>query len=192
MQDRSFGMAAFSLFSAVLAIVLFFITFGSVPELKEERKAQIAIVNMFEVDGTNAAQARKRQELARAIITVRGFDSSIPEFQDAQLEKQLSTIAKTGQPLNLQPVELNRQGRFMSLLFWWTLGTLCLSWLGYGLRYMDLCYSKGYRLWALVPWHRRWAWIVPLRAPWLVPFLISSFLWAGYKARRANKAAPSK
>lgn len=188
MEDRSFGLASFATVSLIFAIVLFVIAFMPVKELNAQRKTQVAIVNMFDVDGTHAAQVKQRQKLATSILAVKQFDGSIPEFQDATLEKQLATIAKTGQPLDLKPVELNESGRWLFVLFWWALGTLCLSWLGYGVRYWDLCHSKHYRLWALPPWHRAWAWVVPLRAPWLVPFLISSLLWAWCDSYRANKA----
>jgi len=186
------GFGPFMVGSFILALVLFFIMFLPVGELKAERKAQVAIVNMFDVDGTHAAQIKQRQELAKSILVVKRFDNSIPEFQDAKLEKQLSAIAKTGQPLDLHPVELNRQGRFVSLLFWWVFGTLCLSSLGYGVRYWDLCLDKHHRLWALLPWRRRWTWVVPLRAPWLIPFMIGSLLKALYDSYAANKAATKK
>lgn len=176
----------------IIAIALFFVTFGPLKELKEERKAQVAIIKMFDIEGSRPTQVEQRRELAKSILVVKRHDSSIPGFQDAQLEKQLATIARTGQPLDLQPVDLNRQGRFMSLLFWWTGVMLCLSWLGYGVRYLDLCRRKGYRLWALVPWHRRWAWMVPLRAPWLVLFLISSFLWSLYNAYTEGRNTAKK
>lgn len=186
------GFGLFMVGSFILALVVFVIMFLPVGELKAEREAQVAIVNMFDVDGTHTARVKQRKELATSILVVKRFDNSIPEFQDAKLEKQLSAIAKTGQPLDLRPVELNRQGRWLSVLFWWGFGTVCLSSLGYGVRYWDLCQSKGYRLWALPPWRRRWTWVVPLRAPWLIPFMIGSLLKGMYDSYAADKAAAKK
>lgn len=191
LEGRNSGLTILWTGALVLLFLSLIIATRPLNDMKDTRTAQTNVIDMFDKIGDSPSKAAERRELARSILVVKRFNSSIPEFNDPTIENQLTAIARTGKSLELQPLKIDRVGMLLSAAYMWLISVLCLASLKYGGRYLDMCNDRGYRLWYL-PWNRWWAWQVPLRAPWLTPFLIGSFLRALYDGYAAKKAAAKK
>lgn len=191
LEHRNGGSAMLWGGALVLLFVSLLIATRSLDDMKATRTAQANVVAMFDKIGDSPSKAAERQELARSILVVKRFNNSIPEFNDPKAEKQLAAVARTGGPLDLQPLRIDRAGMLLSAAFMWLISVLSLASLKYGGRYVGMCTDRGYRLWYL-PWNKWWAWQVPLRAPWLIPFLIGSFLRTLHDGHVARKSTVKK
>lgn len=164
---------------ALLFIMLFGRAVSQQIDDKIAYEQQAAVVELFDVNGSPRAQAAQRRELARSILTVKSYGNGIEEFKYSTVEKQVRAIAQTGEPLKLHPIKPSFLDKFLHILLICLCALAVLASLAIGLLHCAASYDEKVLI-IDMPWRRLWAWVLPLCAPWLLPFLFASLcraLW---------------
>lgn len=179
----------------ILGLVLLAICFWDFEYIKAEYKAKKDLAIMFDIEGTPEHQAEQRRELAKSILVVKRFDHSIAPFQRPEANKRLAIVARTGEPLDLDPAPLSRLHMFKPYGIGWLIAMASLASLVFGWQYLDMCdgyRSRRPRASHKLPWRRPWTWLVPLLMPWLVPHMIRSWSYERHDIRSRANAPQTK